>query len=424
MIDPLLNTHYSLLPTQYPFLNTLNLTSPPYIHAMKKWLFLFALFPTFISAQWELSPGADIRIVTCGPYQGELYSAFGHSAIRVRDSAQGLDLIYNYGVFNFNQPNFYLNFARGHLLYRLAVMDYRPFVDSYIEENRFVHEQILNLNPRQEQRLFDFLQWNALPENMEYNYDYFYDNCATRVRDAVKTTFGDTISFDGSYITTSYTIRDLCDIYLQQQPWGDLGIDLCLGLPMDKRATPWMYMFLPDYVESAFENATISDSNGVRPLVAKNVVTFKGTSQKVETSWNTPLFWLSMLLAIGLLFTFLGIRRGKPIYVFDIILFSITGLLGWFLLVLWVGTDHSAAAGNLNLLWAILLYFPLALFLLKRSKPEFLKGFFGLTALINLITLAFWWLLPQDLNTDLAPLILLLGIRSFYLYRNLPGFEN
>ncbi|MEQ8575940.1 MAG: DUF4105 domain-containing protein, partial [Fulvivirga sp.] len=176
-------------------------------------------FMADLSAQnIQLSEKAEINILTCGPFQGELYSAFGHSAIRVYDPVNGLDLLYNYGVFDFDQPNFYLNFARGNLNYKLAVMDYTRFRDYYIYYNRYIHEQVLNLNIEQKQKLFDFLQWNMKPENQYYLYDYFYDNCATRVRDALITTFGDDITFDGSYIETDYTIRDLTDIYLAQQP--------------------------------------------------------------------------------------------------------------------------------------------------------------------------------------------------------------
>ncbi len=386
---------------------------------MKKWLFLILLLPLLTLAQTKLSPNAEIRVITCGPYQGELYSAFGHSAIYVKDEVRGLSRLYNYGVFDFNQPNFYLNFAKGHLNYRLAVMDYERFVQSYISENRFVHEQVLNLNPAQNQRLYNFLEWNAKEENMYYNYDYFYDNCATRVRDALKHTFGDTITFDGSYITTDYTIRDLCDIYLKQQPWGDLGIDLCLGLPMDKTATPWMYMFLPDYVEAGFNNALLKDSTGGRPLVRSTLITYESVPQLADTSINVPLTWFSGLLVLGLVFTFLGYKRGTPYYTFDVLLFSVIGLLGWFLLGLWVLTDHKAAAQNMNLLWALPLHFPFALLLLKKIKPQFLQVYFGINSAIAILTLAFWALLPQDINTDFIPLVLLLAIRSFHLFKRL-----
>ncbi|MCU0398242.1 MAG: DUF4105 domain-containing protein, partial [Cyclobacteriaceae bacterium] len=208
-----------------------------------------------LSAQIKLSDQAEISVITCGPGQAELYSAFGHSAFRVFDPANQIDHAFNYGVFDFNQPNFYLNFARGHNNYRLAVQDYKRFEYTYVYYNRYVHEQVLNLNTFQKQKLFDYLIWNAQPENQYYRYDYFYDNCATKLPEIVSKVFGDSVQFDGSYISTSYSIRQLTDLYLNYQPWGDLGIDICLGLPMDKKASPYEYMFLPDYVESGFDHA-------------------------------------------------------------------------------------------------------------------------------------------------------------------------
>ncbi|MDZ7847186.1 MAG: DUF4105 domain-containing protein [Owenweeksia sp.] len=132
---------------------------------MRKHLLSFLLLlPCMLSAQWQLSEQAEIHVITCGPYQGELYSAFGHSAIRVHYPEHRLDVVFNYGVFNYNQPNFYLNFARGYLYYRLSVSAYQGFRDFYISENRYIHEQVLNLSLAQKQSLFSFLQWNAEPE--------------------------------------------------------------------------------------------------------------------------------------------------------------------------------------------------------------------------------------------------------------------
>ena len=154
---------------------------------MKKISFIFLLLCGLaLNAQIKLSDQAQISIITCGPTQAELYSAFGHTAIRVYDSLQGIDDAYTYGMFSFNQPNFYLNFARGSSFYILGVQSYPDFRYTSIYYNRSVHEQKLNLSSEQKQKIFDFLQWNAQTENRSYRYDYFYDNCATRVRDAFK----------------------------------------------------------------------------------------------------------------------------------------------------------------------------------------------------------------------------------------------
>ncbi len=376
------------------------------------------LAPGFVDAQEvQLSDEAEIHILTCGPYQGELYSAFGHSAIRVYDPLNKLDLLYNYGVFDFDQPNFYLNFARGFLNYKLAVMEYSRFRDYYIYYNRYIHEQVLNFNQSQKQQFFDFLQWNAQPENQYYYYDYFYDNCATRVRDAIVTTFGDDVEFDGSYITTDYTIRDLTDIYLARQPWGDLGIDICLGLPMDNKATPKMYMFLPDYIESAFNHATISTDSGSLPLVKRTVTTYESKPQTIPTSFFTPFTTFGLLFILGAISTIIGYRNKRLFKGIDILLFCVIGLVGLLLFLLWIATDHNAAARNMNILWALPTHLLAGLFLFKSKKPRWLENYFLFVGVLNVLLVIVWLWLPQQLHYSLIPVVLLLAMRAFFNYR-------
>ncbi len=370
-----------------------------------------------LSAQFKLSNEAEIHILTCGPYQPELYSAFGHSAIRVTDPIVGIDLLYNYGIFDFDQPNFYLNFARGFLNYKLGVTYYDRFRDYYVMQNRYIHEQVLNLTLPQKQALFDFLQWNALPENQYYSYDYFYDNCATRVRDALKTVFQDDLRFDGSYIDTDYTIRDLTDLYLHEQPWGDLGIDLCLGLPMDVKATPEMYMFLPDYIEKGFNHAYISRNGQEIPLVKETLITYTSTPEEDTSSAITPLVAFTLLLLLGIAITLYEIKAKKYVRAFDILLFLVIGLVGWLLFALWTITDHSAASRNMNLLWAIPLYFPVVFWLFRKQPPRWVRSFFLVTCILGTVTLLTWFILPQDLHVALIPLTFLLVIRGGLLGR-------
>ena len=381
-------------------------------------LFLISLISyTTAWTQMKLSPEAEIHVLTCGPYQPELYSAFGHSAVRVKDPVNNIDLLYNYGVFDFDQPNFYLNFARGFLNYKLALMDYRRFRDFYMYQNRFIHEQVLNLTAEQKQRYFDFLQWNNLPENQYYYYDYFYDNCATRIRDGLETVFGDSLIFDGSYIDTNYTIRDLTDLYLKEQPWGDLGIDLCLGLPMDTLATPYMYMFLPDYIEQGFDHATLQ-TNGIRvPLVKETILTYESRPEPDSSAFITPLMVFGTLFLLGILLTIYEFRQQRHFRWFDVIIFTIVGLVGWLLFLLWVATDHQAAARNLNLLWALPVFLPVAFWILKRNPPRWVKWFFKIVFFAFVLLILFWATLPQNLHNSLVPLVALLALRSWRLSR-------
>jgi len=379
---------------------------------MKNIRFIFLLLSCLtLKAQIKLSDQAQLSIITCGPTQAELYSAFGHSAIRVYDSLQGIDDAYNYGLFSFDQPNFYLNFARGSSFYVLGVQSYPDFRYTYIYYNRSVHEQKLTLSPEQKQKVFDYLQWNARPENRSYRYDYFYDNCATRVRDAFKKALKQDIRFDSSYIQTDYTIRNLTDIYLQQQPWGDLGIDICLGLPMDKKASPYEYMFLPDYIESSFDHATVSGT----PLVKSKTIVYEAASEPVEGPPH-PLIVFGVFLLITIGISVYDWKRTKLSKWLDVILFSVPGLVGIVLVLLWTATDHKAAANNFNLLWA----FPAHLLvfgILKKNPPIWLSKYFLGVAILTGLLLITWMILPQQLNLFLIPLVIALFIRAYMIFR-------
>jgi Domain of unknown function (DUF4105) len=372
---------------------------------------LFVLANTISSLAQTLSPEATISLITIGPTQKELYSAFGHSGFRVYDPGNQIDYFYNYGVFNFNQPNFYLNFARGINYYQLGVDEYPLYRDYYISENRFIHEQILNLDSLQTQKVFDFLSWNALAENKLYLYDYFYDNCATRPRDVLQKVLGQNIVFDETPEEKSITIRGLTDIYLKQQPWGDLGIDICLGMPMDKTAKRTEYMFLPDSLEYGFDRAKIKSDSVWASLVAKKISVFESQPTKTSFSFFHPLiiFWL-----VSILITFISVKdlkKGKTTIWLDRIIFMATGSIGLLLLILWTVTSHKAAANNLNVLWALPtnLVFPFL--------PKFKKKYFLVVASLTAGLLLFWFFLPQDLHTFLIPLVAAFGLRYWVNFR-------
>jgi hypothetical protein len=375
-------------------------------------IFCIASLGTTIQAQ-QLSDNAEIVVLTLGPDENELYAAFGHSAFRVVDRSLNIDRVYNYGVFNFDQPNFYLNFAKGFLNYKLDTTNYDRFRYVYMYYNRFIHEQILNLNQTQKQKVFDYLEQNMLPENQYYYYDYFYDNCATRIRDVLVNTLGDELTFDGSYITTDYTIRELTDLYLKAIPWGDLGIDLCLGLPMDKTATPYMYMFLPDYIESGFDHAFLKNDTTTLLLVKRSVATYQSQPTEPIGSLFTPNLVFYSLLVLVVLLSVFDIRRHKISKWLDITLFGVVGMIGLLFFLLWTVTDHEAAARNMNLLWALPTHLIAAIFMFRKESPKWLKYYFIGVVFISVGLLMTWNWLPQLMLASLIPLVIVLGIRSW-----------
>jgi hypothetical protein len=387
----------------------------------------WAFFLVTFTASAQLSEQATISVLTCGPNPSELFSAFGHSAFRIYDPVNKINVACNYGTYDFNQPYFYLNFALGRNRYKLSVEDYQGFENRYIYENRFIHEQILDLTAEQKQKLFAYLQRNALPENEYYLYDYFYDNCSTKIRDVLLAALGDDVSFDESHITTEYSIRELTDLYLKAQPWGDLGIDICLGLPMDKTAAPLEYMFLPDYVESAFDHASISQNGTNVPLVKEKQVTYEAREETHTRSLFHPLYVFSFFAFVTIVVTIFDFKRRKASNRFDLVLFAVTGLVGILLVMLWFFTNHEAAANNFNLLWAFPIHFFAAIALIK--SPRWLTGYFMFTAVLTFGTLACWLMLPQKLHYALIPFVAALGVRAitqFYFRSKLskPKFSH
>lgn len=384
---------------------------------MKKLILLtFILMSGLSMAQGELSDKAEISLITCGPNPDELYSAFGHTALRVHDPIQGIDLVFNYGIFDFDQPNFYLNFARGNLLYMLAVNRWVDFLRIYRNEGRFVREQQLNLSQAQKEAYWLFLKQNARPENRDYYYDYFYDNCATRVRDGLETALGmGVVQFkEKSYYQPSLSIRELCDIYLQEQAWGDFAIDFCLGLPMDKKANSRIEMYLPDLLAEAFANATVLRDGNPIPLVKSDVLLLK-QEVKGEASWLSPLLFWALFLVLGVVLTMFNYEKPRTIAWFDILWSGLLGLLGFFLLGLWLLTNHKAAAWNFNLLLFNPLWLMISWSLLRGKWSKFSKLLLKYSPYLMAILLGSWIWLPQELHLSLMPLTALIILRTWHL---------
>ena len=379
--------------------------------------YALAIFLSLLAHQGmsqQLSPKAEISILTIGPGSDELYSAFGHSAIRVYDPANGIDWAYNYGTFDFNRPNFYLNFARGYLVYKLAVQDFRRLKEYYVYNNRSIIEQVLDLNATQKQSIFNYLQNNAKPENADYFYDYFYDNCATKIGDVFVEALGEEFKFDDNFVDEpGLTVRAMTDRYSAVYfPWGKLGIDLCLGMPMDVQLTNMEYTYLPDYVYKAFSLAKINGTDNWQPVVTSINNIFDAEENSMKAPIFTPklVFWLSWVVVAFL--SLHASRKKISLRWLDFLLFLIIGFLGLFILVLWLATDHTAAAWNLNLLWAWPTHLFAAFWVVKRSRPRWINWYLLVTAILGVVLIVLWPVVPQALNYALIPIVLLIATRA------------
>ena len=368
------------------------------------------LLQTRDASATEFSPEAKFSLLTASP-GNELYSVFGHSALWVYDPVLGIDEVYNWGVFDFDTPNFYLKFLRGKLHYKLAVTSLRAFLYEYELEGRAVYEQVLNLDQQQMRDTYRLLMINRRPENIYYLYDFFYDNCATRIRDIMY--LGVDIDWGPDpHPHRERTFRQMLHPYLDHIPWVAAGIDLVLGLPSDKRATPWHYMYLPDELFVAFQHARHPDGrllvDGYDELIPLRI-------ERSKAGFVTPLnvSWILLLLGSLSLFSRKIAKRFASIYMVFL------GLLGIPVFFMWFLSDHVATAMNLNLLWTL----PTHIYFIYRAfkkEPGRLPGLYFLSILmVNLLLLATWSVNPQGFNPAYFPLIGLSAIMAWVLSKHI-----
>ncbi len=377
-------------------------------------LFCFFLLIIFAKANAAvLSPQATISLVTVWPGK-EVYDSFGHTALWIYDPQNGIDKVYGYGTYDFNAPNFYGKFVRGQLNYMISIMDMNYFLGSYQAENRTVIDQVLNLSPSQKEEMYAFLERNYLPENRFYKYDFFFDNCTSRVRDVLKTIGGNSLRF--SPPTEKRSFRQWIDLYLQEHDWADFGMDLGLGDLSDRVATPYESMFLPQNLMQGLEHATLTRDGKVQPLVLQTRTLFQATPVAPSPEGFSPVraYWLFFILVA--LVTGWQIRKGRTGIGLDKLLFLLAGVLGWVLVFLWFGTDHVVTPNNWNLAWAWPLHLFVAFLLGRKTKPSWLSGYLITYILVTALLLVGWKWWPQELDAELIPLVLTLNLRAIFRY--------
>ncbi len=361
-----------------------------------------------------LSDMAEVSVITIDP-GNELNDAFGHSAFRVKDKTLGLDQVYNYGVYNFETPNFYVKFAQGRLPYDLATYPFHYFLRNYIEENRTIREQQLNLSTAEKQLFFDFLENNAKPENKSYIYDFFYDNCATKLQVVTQKVLGEHVIFDNNFTKDKEdTLRDLIHQYSHKHVWGTFGIDLALGSVIDRKATTQEYLFLPDNIFLAFAESTINNI----PTVKKTQTLFTSTPKEIKSNFLTPLVVFTLVALLVFWVTFKDYKNKRRSKWLDFTLFFITGLIGVVILLLWFATDHSTTKGNYNILWAFAPNLFVAFSLLKKKLPNLVKKYILLLLILLTLTVVLWGFKIQVFNVAIIPILLLLIIRYLFLYKS------
>ncbi|MFT4735232.1 MAG: hypothetical protein ACI97P_002150 [Arcticibacterium sp.] len=364
-----------------------------------------------------LSENAEVSLLTIAP-GAELWSFAGHTAIRVRDTNTGIDINFNYGLFDFRTDSFYLKFFKNTLPYQIGAYNFRQEVPYWLADHRRVTQQVLRLDSTQKQQIFDFLVNNYKPENREYMYKFFYDNCSTRVRDVLQNACGDSLAFSET-LHAKESYRSWIDLYNQKckSYWVELGMDILAGIPADVPAGHLGAMYIPDNLMSAFDSAKVYQDGRWISLVSQK---FDHNDETINHKSNfiKPLLFFGILFLLILGVTFMEYQNKKWYIWIDKVLFSVTGLLGWFMLSLWFLTSHGVMNENLNLLWAFAPLFPAVLFLNRKAGTQtWLKYLFFIQMLLVLLLLLGFSFLPQEFHVAIIPIACLILTRSYFLWK-------
>ncbi len=373
--------------------------------------FLLVFFNVQTTASAQDSSHIRVSLLTCSAGD-EIYSAFGHSALRITDSSNVSDIVFNYGTFDFDEPGFYTNFLKGKLSYYVSALHFADFKEEYQSTNRSITEQVLNLSAAEKITLESFLYNNVKEENKYYRYDFFLDNCTTRLRDII-------IKYKTNYpplkaiMPANTTFRQAIHNNLEKHGklWISIGIDILFGVPSDAIMTTKETEFLPDNLM-----LTLESSNQQKQLLISTTNLYPLKSDNYTQSFFTPLIVFSLLL---LFIIALSLVNNKPAIIFlhgfDGLLFFLMGGLGILFAFIWIASDHLMLKNNLNLLWAWPTHIIISFFV--NNKSSWVKKYFAVTATGLIIVLLSWFFLPQQMNNALLPIVLILLYRTICRYQ-------
>lgn len=352
---------------------------------------------------------ARVSLITCYPGP-DAYELYGHTMLRVQ--YRGADMVYNYGIFDFDADNFIYHFVKGETDYKVGGYNGAYLLMGY--QRRKVVEQQLNLTPEQSMQVLRALVENARPENATYRYSYIYDNCATRPRDIVENVLGDKMHYGAMHDTL--TFRQEMRRYNANYAWLQLGIDLVLGSGIDYQLDYREQMFVPMVLMQAFAEASIERDGNTEPLVSQTVILNEGSDSgdilPPTPVWLTPTPVAWALLTLTVCLSLADLRRRKVSRWLDSVMFGIAGLCGLLVFFLIFISTHPATSPNMNGLWlhpfALL---PAVLIWIKKAKKLLYFYHFANFAVIILL-LASWPFITQVANMAAFPLMLCLVARS------------
>ena len=292
----------------------------------------------------------------------------------------------------------------------LEIVDY--YKNSKIDISIKPSQLGLKINKK---KLIALVQENYRPEKRKYQYEFFYDNCSSRIRDILFKSIGDELKWSKHLDANKYTYRQIIHQYLKYDPWLELGIDLVLGSKIDVVVDNQSLMFLPDYLESIIDQSTITKDNAIK---AKNLVGLKQpiivSGKKTRETYNISIYaWLSLLITFSLLI----LKKEKLFNIWTSTNLLLTGILGVLLVFMWWATDHSGTKYNLNLLWASPFNLLLIGVIIFKKWNKFSFIYIIITGILLFSTILFWFTMAQELNPFVKPIIISLCLMYYYYFR-------
>jgi hypothetical protein len=379
---------------------------------MKKILSIIAFISliNFSAVLSQTSTDTTVYLITCG-VGTETYSIYGHSALRIVTMNKNTDIVYNWGGFVFDTPNFAWKFAKGRLEYFLFEEPMQRFLQYYIFEKRYVISQKLNLGSDETRILVSLINENLKPENIRYKYDFFYDDCSTRIRDIIEKSIGNKLMYPPAETGKMPSFRKLVSLYEKPYPWLQFGIDLIMGSTSDKPASFRDKMFLPIELQRELSETVVNRSGKMIPLLQnpQAVLDFEPLVNRRKFLTSPVSVFTLVLIIIIILSGWL--KSKKIIYLVDLIIFSVFSILVLLLIFFNFFTDHQQMKWNLNLIW-LNPFLPVCLISIILRKPGLL--WFRIVFYISATFLLLQFALPQEFNFAFNPLVLIIIIRTLF----------
>lgn len=358
----------------------------------------------------------QISLLTCSPHN-EVYSLYGHTAIRVKDMSKGYDIAVNYGVFSFKEPNFVLRFVLGHTDYEMGLQMFQDFCQEYTYYGATVTEQKLNLTPNEKAAIYCALRVNAKPENLKYRYNFLYNNCTTKARDIIVNNLQGDVVYRNK-IDRSVTFRDIIHSCNGEHLWARFGNDLLMGVKADQGTSREDQQFLPANLMRDFSMAMVKRNGKLTPLVGKTETVVNGMEPENDTAqWlPTPSACAWIMLAVILCISATEIYTKKKLWGFDAIVAFIAGIAGIILTVM-IFSQHPTVRLNLQ----ILMLNPFALYMLYyliRYRKDAGKQKMMWEGVAIVLTLAILCSFIQNYAEGMTTLALSLLLRAIYNIRS------